>query len=327
MTGLFFERIEGYLRVEFAHVRWDDIAITFHLHGDGTIQTPCNENFEKGTPEVLFADDLTVYAYTSPATSAFFQSMVQWLEAVIIGVEECAFRWEGEGPEGELRWWNNGTDSGQLQLQWDGSRTSAPAHYRILLNRSQAVRAFYQSFRAFVESNRYDPLVYEELRNGEVFGLILDDGDVGALADALVARNRLGAYRLLLVLLDRAYNQVAGPSRRLALADYLAQADRLAELPEDEEHVTCWLPPDWDGWTLEQRRKHVLDGMYQGDMALGLGEHLRELRSPMVEQWLEQQADSAKPGASAPRSASDPRRTPLGADLPRGGEGNRAPER
>lgn len=286
MTRLIFDRIDGYLRVEFAHLRWDDITIAFHFHGDGIIQTPVDENLVKGAPEVLLAADLTVQTHTSPTTSAFFLSMVRWLDAVICGVQECAFCWDGEGPEGELRWRNQWDGSGQLQLRWDGSRNSAAVDHRILLNRCQVVLAFYQSFRTFVESDRYDPLVYERLRAGEVFGLLLEGGDVGPLADAFVARNRLAAYRLLDVMFDRAHDRAAGPSRRLAVAEYVAQADALGDGPEDEERVTCWLPPEWDSWTAEQRRKYVLEVVYQGGTLLGHGERLRDLRSPMVEEWL-----------------------------------------
>jgi hypothetical protein len=90
-----------------------------------------------------------------------------WREAVVCGVRECAFDWDGEDPEGELRWCYKGSDSGFLRLDWSGTNTSPAAARCVQMNRTQMVRSFYESFRNFVESDRYDPLDYERLDAGE----------------------------------------------------------------------------------------------------------------------------------------------------------------
>lgn len=298
MSRTVFNYIDGYLRVEFAPIYRDDIAIIFHLHGDGIVRTPVTEKFEKGTPDIAFAEDLIVRTWTSPSVSAFFLSMVRWLEAVICEVQECAFRWEGEGPDGELRWRNNWGASGHLQLQWSGSRDTEPVDCGILLNRAQMVRALYSTFRDFVESDRYDPLVYEELRAGEVFALVLEDSDLEVLADTLADRNRLAAGRLLDAMLNRAWDYKVGYPRKLHLAEYVAQADALAGHKQDEEQVQGWLLPEWDGWSRDRRRTDVMEAVYPCGVAMGLGERLRELRSPVIEAWLEKHATAEAGGAS-----------------------------
>ena len=56
---IFFEYFDGYLRVNFSNGPWlGDIAITFHLSGDTTITTPCDDNFVKGNAQIDVAEDI-----------------------------------------------------------------------------------------------------------------------------------------------------------------------------------------------------------------------------------------------------------------------------
>ena len=174
MAGTFFEYFDGYVRVAFSHAWAGDIFIDFSLFGDAVAATPCDDKCEKGEPELTSQKDVTIRTWTSASVSCFFAELMRWLEAVVCGVRECAFGWEGEGPDGELRWRYNGRDSGLFMLDWSGTSKSPAATQRVRVNRTQMVRALYGSFRDFVESDRYDPLVYECLDAGETFALVLD---------------------------------------------------------------------------------------------------------------------------------------------------------
>jgi hypothetical protein len=293
MAGTVFEYFNGYLRVAFSNGYPGDINVVFTFHGDTVSQTPFDDNFVKGKPDTKVATGRTVRTVTSSSMSWFFADMIAWLEAAIIGVRECAFNWDGEGPEGTLRWFNRGA-SGRLVLNWDGMRDQPSTVHEVRLDKAQMVRAFYESFRNFVESDRYDPLPYEKLASGERCALVLEGANLDALADELAVRDRRAAYHLLSAVLDRACDYQAGYPRRATLADFVATADaRSAMRLNARADVDAWFTKAWDTWVREMRRGYVLDTVFPGGTLTGFGERLRELRSPRIEEWLARHADTA----------------------------------
>ena len=297
MTGLFFEYFDGYLRVDFARARYGDIYVDFSLHGDAMATIPCDAHFVKGTPEIRVGSDAIIRTWTSSSMCCFFSDMLHWLEAVVVGVWECAFQWDGEGPEGELRWFCRDCDSGQLKLSWRTWR-EADVEREVRLNTPQMVRAFYESFRNYVESDRYDPLDYEDLNAGEAFSLVLEGGNLDALADFMASRSRQEALGLIHELLDLASDRDAGYPRRATLAQFI---ERVARRPSGEsDQADGWISAEWDGWSVSQRRRDVVEGVYKGGACMGSGTKLRELRSPMVEEWLVKEAEKLPAKAAAP---------------------------
>lgn len=214
-------------------------------------------------------------------SSCAFPLIIRWLEAVTCGVQECTCYWDGEGPDGELRW-GGAWESGSLRIGW----TTEPFAYQVSLRKADMVCALYQSFRAFVESDRYDPLAYEELSAAEVFGLVVQSSDLDEVADALASRSRADGKALIYSMLDLAYAKDLGYPRRATLAQFL---ERAACRELDEEDLARWIPPEWDGWSVADRRRFVVDEIYRGDSGLAYGSKLRELRSPLVEKWLAEQ--------------------------------------
>lgn len=293
MAGTFFEYFDGYVRVEFSRASYGDIYVDFTLHGDAIAQTPCDDHFEKGDPEINWREDAKLRTWTSSSVSWFFLELIRWLESIIGFVQECAFAWEGEGPEGELRWFRGNDGSGRLRVVWNKYDESRGVEREIRVNRAQLVRAFYESFRVFVESDRYDPLDYEELDAGETFALVLDGADLDALADHLATVPRDSAELLIDAMLDLAYDREAGYPRRASLATFTERAMR-REMDESEEHM--WVPAEWERWDFARRRRHVVEKIYMGGTCIGFGEKLRELRSPLIEKWLAQQAETASVG-------------------------------
>lgn len=290
MAGTFYEYFDGYIRVSFAMAGYGDIYIDFALHGDAIATTPCDENFVKGTPDISLKNDATVRTWTSASMSYFFRDMFCWLESIVCGVQECAYEWDGEGPMGELRWFNRFDGSGRLKLSWSGNRNSPNAEHELRVSKVQLVRAFYESFRHFVESDRYDPLDYERLDAGEVFVLVLEDGDLDALADHLATLERDAAESFIDAMLELAGDRNAGYPRRDSIAAFTERATgREIDGPEERR----WVPVEWTSWDFAQRRHYVVERIYKGGTLIGDGEKLRELRSPMVEKWLADQGQAA----------------------------------
>lgn len=282
MAGTVFEYFDGDLRVAYSRASSGDIFIDFSLFGDAVAMTPCDDRFEKGEPELASQGDVTIRTWTSASVSCFFAELVRWLEAVVCGVRECAFDWDGEGPDGELRWFYNGRDGGLFVLDWSGTNRSPAAARRVRVNRSQMVRSFYESFRHFVESDRYDPLDYEQLDAGETFELVLDNTSLGELADHMTTLPRRYAEALIDEMLDVAYDRDAGYPRRVSLAEFSRRALRRQE----DQDKAGWLTDDWNMWGDEERRRYFAEKVCTCDTNIGFGEKLRELRSPMIEQWL-----------------------------------------
>ena len=217
--------------------------------------------------------------------SRFFLSMVSWLEAVVCNVEECAFSWDGEGPEGELRWFGGPSDSGLLSLAWSGRHDSRAFEHKVRLEKSQMVRALYQSFREFVESDRYDPTSYEELLCGEIVDLVLNEGRE-TLVRELDARDRPEAYALIHTILERAYEFNKGVSRRADLAEFIRMSkiyweDRSTNKDETDEQSGDLLDKEWNEWTADRRSRFLGDELFMrgGCGGLGLSEFLCSRRS------------------------------------------------
>lgn len=291
MAGMFFDYFDGYLRVTFGNGPWPgDIEIFFHISGDTVATTPCDDDFEKGDPQIDVAEDVVLRCWTSSSMSSFFLSMVNWLEAVTCNVDECAFSWDGEGPEGELRWFGGTSDSGTLSLTWGGRHDSPAFEHKVRLKKIQMVQTLYRSFREFVESDRYDPISYEKLLYGEVFDLVLIEG-CETLAKEIVVRDRLDAHALIQTILDFAYEYKNGFPRRASLAEFIQMSKIFWEngsIDADviDEQIDMQIGKAWNESTIDLRSRFVEDELYLVSAFSGFGESIRKLRSPLVESWL-----------------------------------------
>lgn len=291
MTGLIMNRYAGYLTVDFCHGNsGDQVDMRFKVYGDTLATTECDESFNIVGQEVEVRQDMTLHCWTTSAASHFFLSMVRWLEAVLCEVHECAFVWEGEGPDGELRWFNGRDGGGRLELKWSGGRSTEPFDHHVALDRRQMIQALYEGFRGFVESDRYDPMSYEDLRYGHVWDLVVAEGK-HALVHLVVHCERELAYGVLHAVGDFAHDTDRGPKRQTTLDHFQTLAQvvmaRDSEWPEDMlEHKERLIPSSWNQWTPEQRMGHLQDVVSPMKGYGMFGENLRELRSSRIEAWL-----------------------------------------
>ena len=291
MAGMFYDYFDGYLRVTFRNGPWrGDIEILLQVSGDTVATTPCDDDFEKGEPQIAVAEDVVLRCWTSASVSSFFLHMVSWLEAVTCDVAECAFFWDGEGPEGELRWFGGQRNSGTLSLVWSGRHDSPAIDHKVRLEKVQMVRTLYQSFREFVESDRYDPISYETLLYGEIFDLVVIEGRE-TLVKELAVRDRAEAYALIGTILELAYEFEKGFPRRAYIAEFLRMSKiywegRSIDADEIEAQIAYLLDKAWIDWTVDQRSRFVEDELFLFSGGGGFGESLRALHSPLLESWL-----------------------------------------
>jgi hypothetical protein len=160
------------------------------LHG-GTVITSRYEDKTNHHVE----GDVQIPMLTSGIFCPFIR-FIRWLEAVAIGVQECAFGWDAEGRGyGNLKWQENyggqGLRVGLLTVDWE------PIEHRIALDRVQVVGEFYRKFRSFVESENYEPFSYEDMKVAEAVELILENCTLDEFATELASRSADDAGSLM----------------------------------------------------------------------------------------------------------------------------------
>lgn len=240
--------------MRFRHEKHDWLRMRVRAYGESTTITDVNDNFEPASSRVL---EMPRRQVSCRISSVFcpFRSLLAWLEAVAVGVQECAFEWEAEGPFGRLAW-------SHLHLVLDWHEHDREHCIRIRADRKQVVRAFYTAFRRFVESGEYDPLRYERLRNGEAMVL--------AIGHRFTEDELIGQLLLL---------------SRSEAEDRLQEIWPLQQIGDTGLETLPWVETEWDGWATPQRRSYLREIF---DMR-GLGRDgapVRALRSDLLERWL-----------------------------------------
>jgi hypothetical protein len=271
-----FDYAPGHITAQFSHSDFDSIDLDLRLGGEVTEITECDEEGEALSTRTVQTSSVECNMFVSSVWCPF-GDFVRFLEAIVVGVQECAFSWDAEGPCGEMRWYDSG-DRGMLKVVWRSRGNSF--NYQCSLAKRQVLEALYSGFRTFVDSPAYQPLRYESLTVGEGFDLVLEDASARDLAAALVP---LDAERAMGVLekVEHAIHvaDAAAVRMRFPLAEFLAGED---VAPCDENH------PAFAGWEAcdPSQRLALLHEFFGHDRSGWFGANLRKLRSRIVEEWL-----------------------------------------
>jgi hypothetical protein len=284
MAGTMFNYEAGRIDARFTHYgKGDYIQLDIRMDGDTIITTECDDNWQKAEPEFYQKDSIEFRVYMS-ADSWPFKDFIRFLEAITIGVQECVFRWDAEGPNGEMRWERRFVDdTGFLTVQWWGRKEEF--NHRMMLNTRQMVEMLYTAFRSFVDSSDYDPIRYETLSYGEGFELVIKDATLDDLCEALILLNAESAeavlQRLFDAVSDRSFRGLL--NQRFPLAHFLNTDDEVTKSNQEDPIIE----PSWNTWDMEQRRANIKD-IYTRLLFTAFGENLRQLRSGIIESWLAQ---------------------------------------
>ncbi len=281
MSGTFFDYEPGRIETQFSHdTEYDYINLDIRMDGDITTTTECDDQGRLAEPENHQKECAEFQVYLSSVFCPF-GDFIRFLEAITLDVQECAFSWDAEGPQGEMRWKRRFfQDTGFLTVEWYSSEKKFS--HRMMLNTRQAVRALYTAFRSFVESSDYDPIRYEELTQGESFALVLSNASLDDLASKLAQMDAATAEAMI-----RRFREVVGdrhlkgPKQSFPIEHFLGSTETAAHFNEDD----LWIPPEWDSWHSDQRIDE-LKKIYSWGTSSWFGANLRELRSKLVEDWL-----------------------------------------
>ncbi|SFU73526.1 hypothetical protein [Nitrosospira multiformis] len=280
MTYVLFDYKPGHIEARFSHEpEFDFIELRIRMTGDITTTTECDKHGRKTEPVSYQKEtvDFTVYI-----SSVFcpFKDFIRFLEAITLDVQECAFGWDPEGPEGRMHWLRRSPqDTGFLTVEWVSSKKNFS--HRMMLNTRETVSTLYLAFRAFVDSPEYDPLRYEELNYGECFALVLSDASLGDLAGRLAEMNADTVERVLQSLANSVDDRhMKGPKLSFPIKHSLEASE-----PVEPSSKYEWVDPEWDTWDTSHRMIKLEEIFSWGGMSW-YGHNLRQMRSKLIEDWL-----------------------------------------
>ncbi len=280
VSGTFLDHIPGHLEARFKHdAEFDYIRLDLRVTGETAITIDADDFGRMSSPVEHVSDIVECSVYMSSAFCPF-ADFIRFLEAIAIEVQECGFEWDPEGPSARMHWERRSLrDAGVLTIDWQSSKGSFS--HRMLLNTRQAVRSLYASFRSFVESDQYDPLRYEELTIGEAIWLVMSNGSLDELGDALA---RLDSEKTITVI-DRIREVIEARTRGGAklcfpIDHFLETSGKSVSSSEDP-----WVGKQWDQTDYQQRIAELKKLFESAGMGWN-GANLRILRSSAIENWL-----------------------------------------
>jgi hypothetical protein len=280
--ALSFRYAPGGLNARFYHSTFDYIELDLRMGGETTwVQEYDPEKAQKIGDECRVQRPSVEHTVYFSSLWCAFPAFIRFLEAITIGVEECGFSWDPEGPDGRMRWKSSGGAEGSFRLQWYAGATEIDQSTRV--HAYDVVETLYSAFRTFVESPEYEPFRYERMREWDAYSLVLADASLGdfARAVAMLPAAEAGAVlaRAMSVALDQRRDASEASVRSHPLEWFL-----LAEGDADAWHSK--LPAAWDTWGEARRRRYLGRSWARTTVPSWDGSSLRRLRSARIEEWL-----------------------------------------
>lgn len=235
-----------------------------------------------------------------------FRDYIRFLEAVALQVQECAFEWDAEGPEGRLEWRRRFIDdTGFLTINWDGSFRghSRKFSHRMMLNTRQMVRMLYSVFRRFVESPEYQPMRYEKMKIEETFSSVIKDATLDDLVKVAVDCSAQRAESLIYSIRGAVSECVHDGARAIySLQHYIENSVAPVELDD----FNSWVDKQWDSWDRDGRAAYLREILLpSSDLVYWDGANLRTMRSSLIEEWLASPEPKRKSPFGIPHSVND----------------------
>lgn len=291
MTAYSFDYVAGRVSAHFEHGEsFDFLVIDLKLDGEVTrVTTYDPESQSEGATQ-----DIPVNAaHLRFEFSSVFcpcRDLIRFLEAVTVGVQECAFSWEAEGPDGRMSWVRGRQGTGTLKIEWRWKREGLT--YGRLLNQRQMVAELYGAFRRFVESPRYDPRRYERAVSlSRALAFLAPDYKEAQTARWLAGQSEQAVNRACAALLvigsdqqRQAATLTAADLRRVVLE---AEDEPSSLEPEDASpQATAWVDPSWAAMGRSERAEVVRALLRETRFGSWSGDDLLETRSRLIEDWL-----------------------------------------
>lgn len=219
-----------------------------------------------------------------------FPGLVSWLEAIVVGVEQCAFDIDEEGPERRFQF---------ARVSWDRHVLTICSLYspsEVFLSTDvdprQLVEEFYHKLKIYSRSDKYVKKEWESETLGERFARLMSvEKSSDSIMATLLTYNRGELMNILFK---------AAPSYTIDCPGATTDNERFAHSldsmlhPDDPEkqkgivHTPNeWnIPVEYDHMTLKQKEIIVQECLEERVSSYG-GTKLQDIRSKIVEDWIE----------------------------------------
>ncbi len=147
-----FSTDDGLVDVRFSQGEFDWLFLNLRLVPHVTKVTHLDEGFAPVRTETL-APPVFEASCRMSGVYCPLRHMIAWLESLTLGVQECSWSFDGEGPYSRFT-----VAHGSLVFEGSGAPGEGVSTH---VNRHQLVKAFYGALREFAQSRDYDPRPYE----------------------------------------------------------------------------------------------------------------------------------------------------------------------
>ncbi len=306
MGGVFFDYTPGRIDARFRHASRSGMIVLRIRMSEAFVTTTQSDESWKLSESVNHyqrAVDESMFIW---ATFCPFLDYIRFLEAVALQVQECAFEWDAEGPEGRFEWRRRFIDdTGFLTLNWDGwfRGGSRKFSHRMMLNTRQMVRMLYSAFRRFVESPEYQPMRYEKMKIEETFSKVIKDATLDDLVKVLVDCNSQRAESLVYAIRGAVSECVHDGSRTSYPLQYYIEN---SAAPVELDDFNCWIDKQWDTWDQTRRTGYLHETLFpSSDLVYWDGGNLLGMRSNLIEEWLASSEPKRKSPFGIPHIGND----------------------
>lgn len=211
-----------------------------------------------------------------------FPALMAWLESLALGVHECAFLLDPEGPP-EICFratpfggWGN--------VKFTLSEYEAEPRLSVALPRIELVEAFYRAVVDFSESELYHPKQWEAQRLGSAIEQKLGMPPEAWIEQVVTLSRREVQKRIWVIYPECTLPDTSRSPEDLGTLEERAEMELIDS--EDNFIPAYWpLHKDWDNLTMDRRRDDLLNYM-SCNFGPYRGMPLRLFRSPLIEDWL-----------------------------------------
>ena len=249
------------LTIEFGKVRYGLLHFTLSL-GDQSFETRFSDVFDP------------------------YYRFKHWLEAIAVGVEQCSFSFDAEGPDYRFGFeqpcWN------RCEFVLDCPYGTDVPHLKGNVERRQLVEAFYNGFLGFGDSAEFDRREWEVELIGERFCKAIKV-DLETVIAELAGLSGAGLKEILFKI-DPCYSVSYTNIPDLDnLKVYIETEYEGKDLPKGVEKVETpqeWvIPEDYDAWFLKRRTEFV-ERCLSNPTSGQSGTRLSELKSSIIDKYL-----------------------------------------
>lgn len=301
MTAQFFEHVPGRIHVRFRHEgnEFDFLKMTIRARGASTTVTDVDDRM-KPIERVRHVRQPQIIHCPISSVECPFRGIIAWLEAMALGVQECATEWGAEGPDVRLQWRANTLLVERSSDPGSDEQPEAPATVlEIRTDRKRVVHAFYTAFRRFVQGDQYDPVRYERLKLGEIIGLSALNGFTVEEVRGILLLLDAATVEFYLRLLKFERGIHVDEDASWVLPDESDLVEKLSSLVRPEtirkeaqamandydELRYYFVPQSWDASDYVSRRAY-LQKNFDWQSCSSHGAPIRELRSAIVENYI-----------------------------------------